>query len=67
MIFVPNTPHSELKRRYVNEIRKAGLRVNVVEGVGKSIKSMLQRSDPFKSSDCVAPYADTCPVCMAGN
>ena len=67
VIFVPNTPHSELKRRYVNEIRKAGLRVNVVEGVGKSIKSMLQRSDPFKSSDCVAPYADTCPVCMAGN
>ena len=25
VIFVPNTPHSELKHRYMNEIRKTGL------------------------------------------
>ena len=47
--------------------KKSDLRVKVVEGTGKSIKSMLQKSDPFNTSDCQPPQRDECPVCASGN
>ena len=67
VIFVPNTPQSKLKNLYLDEIRKTGMNIKVVEGAGKSIKRILQKSDPFHTSDCVPPYTDNCPVCMSGN
>ena len=39
----------------------------MTEGAGKSIKHILQKSDPFNTKDCVPPHSDRCPVCMAGN
>ena len=52
VVFIPNTPGSILKKRYMEEVGKSGLRVKMVEGSGKPIKFMLQRSDPFKASNC---------------
>ena len=49
-----------MKKRYMEEVSKSGLRVKMVEGTGKSSKSMLQRSDPFNTSDCQPPQTDEC-------
>ena len=74
MIFVPNTPGSELKKRYMKAIKNSDVKtVKVVEGTGRSIKNMLQRSDPTRSKECnpPPPVRDTehneCPVCLSGN
>ena len=50
MIFVPATPQSQLKDRYVRAIKDAGFKIKVVEQSGITLKRMLQRSDPFKYS-----------------
>ena len=42
------------------------MKVKVVEIAGKSIKSMLQKSDPSRTSDCQPPQKDECPVCLSG-
>ena len=47
MIFVPATPGSQLKHRYMREIKETGFKVRVVEQSGTTLKSMLQKSDPF--------------------
>ena len=65
MIFVPNTPKSELKNMYVEEIKKSGLKIQVVESAGRSLKSILQKSDPFDSEEC--RNKEGCPVCQSGN
>ena len=52
MIFVPNTPKSELKNMYVEEIKKSGLKIQVVESAGRSLKSILQKYDRFDSDEC---------------
>ena len=67
MIFVPNTPKSELKKMYEEEVEKSQVKVKVVESAGKSIKSMLQKSDPSRTSDCQPPQKDECPVCLSGH
>ena len=36
------------------EINRSDFRIRVVEKVGRSIKSVIQRSDPFKNKDCGA-------------
>ena len=66
VIFVPNTPGSELKKRYEEEVGKSQVKVKIVESAGRSIKSMLQRSDPSGASDCQPPQKDECPVCLSG-
>ena len=53
MIFVPATPGSKLKRRYMREIKATDFRIKVVEQSGTTLKAMLQRSDPFKQRRCV--------------
>ena len=64
MIYVPNTPGKML---YEEEVRKSKMKVKVVESAGKSIKSMLQRSNPVVTSDCQPPQKDECPGCMSEN
>ena len=64
VIFVPATPGSELKKRYMETIKKAGVRVAVAEVPGCSVKSKVQKSDPFRSREC--GDADKCMVCGNG-
>ena len=63
VIFVPATPHSELQKMYRSEIINSGLKIRTVERAGKSMKSILQRSDPFTPKDCGKP---DCLVCQTG-
>ena len=52
VIFVQSTPGSELKRKFQAEIDRVGLRIRVVEKAGRSVKSALQKSDPFQIAGC---------------
>ena len=51
VIFVPATPGSQLKIRYIEEIKGAGFKIKVVEQPGVTLKRMLQRSDPFREKE----------------
>ena len=48
VIFVSATPGSQLKCRYMREIKATEFKIKVVEQSGTTLKAMLQRSDPFK-------------------
>ena len=52
VLFVTMTRNGELKRRYEKEIRKSGLRIKVVERTGRTLKSQLQTSNPFREANC---------------
>ena len=52
VIFVPATPGSQLKNRYMREIKEAGFKIKVVEQSGVTLKRMLQRSDLFREKQC---------------
>ena len=52
VVFVPATPRSELKNRYVKVIAEAGVKLAVAEVPGTSLKRKLQRLDPFKVKKC---------------
>ena len=52
IIFVPSTPDGELKRMYHHAIRDSGLRIKVEERTGRTLKSELQRSNPFREANC---------------
>ena len=52
VIFVPATPGSQLKNRYIEEIEGAGFKIKVVEQSGVTLKRMLQRSDPLREKEC---------------
>ena len=57
------TPGSQLKHRYMKEIKETGFKVRVVEQSGTTLNkssSRLQKSDPFKPKRCAT--AD-CLVC----
>ena len=63
MIFVPATPGSQLKHRYMKEIKETGFKVRVVEQSETTLKSMVQKSDPFEPKrfakvDCLVCRAD---------
>ena len=60
VIFVPSTPNSLLQRRYQAEIDRQGIKIRIVEKAGRSVKSLLQRSDPFKERIC---SREGCFVC----
>ena len=60
IIFVPSTPSSVLQRRYQAEINRHDMKIRVVEKAGRSLKSLLQRSDPFKDKLC---GRERCFVC----
>ena len=52
VVFVPATPGSQLKRRYIREIKATEFKIKIVEQSGTTLKAMLQRSDPFKQRRC---------------
>ena len=64
VVFVPATPGSEMKRRYLSVIAKAGMRIGVVEVPGMNLKRRLQRSDPFRKEKC---GEGDCLVCAEGD
>ena len=64
VIFVPPTPHSQLRKRYQDVIKKTSLKIKVMERSGKTVKSILQKSDPYKQPRC-NPEED-CMVCRGG-
>ena len=47
-IIVPTTPDSILQQRYQYKVDRQGPRIRVVEIVGRSVKSMVERSDLFQ-------------------
>ena len=63
VLFVPATPESKLKNMYQREVAKSGFRVKVVEKVSTSLKSRLQKSNPFKPRRC---ERRDCFVCTTG-
>ena len=58
-MFVPATPNSQLQKKYQKEIERQGFKIKVVEKAGIAIKSLLQKSNPFKTRQC---ERDDCPV-----
>ena len=67
VLFVAMTKNSELKRRYETEIRQSGLRVKVVERTGRTLKSQLQRSNPFGDGNCGRGDCFICTTSKVGN
>ena len=61
VVFVPATPRGELRRRFLQTIKRAKVKVAVAEVPGRSVKRRLQRSDPFRSEKCEDP--GRCMVC----
>ncbi|KAL8613584.1 hypothetical protein ACOMHN_022003 [Nucella lapillus] len=64
VIFVPSTPHSQLSKRYQEVIGKTNLKIKVVERSGKTVKSILHESDPYKQPGCSTE--EDCMVCKGG-
>jgi hypothetical protein len=52
VIFVPAPPSSDLQKMYQEAVKMSGLKIRVVERAGRSVKSYLQRSDPFRMPGC---------------
>jgi len=52
VIFVPATPHSELKKEFDKAIDKSELKIKVIERAGQNLKDRLQKSHPFAKKPC---------------
>ena len=63
VIFVPYIEGSRLKKRYEQKVRESRLKIRIVEQTGRKLKSVLQKSDPFKATDC---NREDCFVCKSG-
>ena len=63
-IFVPATPNSTLQKEYSRIIKKHNIEIKVIEKAGRQIKSILQKSDPFKPIKC---QDEDCFPCKADN
>ena len=64
VLFTAMTPNGKLKKMYENEIRRSGLRIKVVERSGRTLKSQLQTSNPFKQRQC---GREDCFICTTSN
>ena len=63
--FVRATPGSALAEKCKMEFRRLGLKIKVVERTGKSVKSCLVKSNPFRKVRC---DKENCIVCnLDGN
>ena len=60
VFFVKATPEGRLAERCRKEFKRAGLKVKVIERTGKSVKSSLVKSNPFKKPGC---NKESCTVC----
>ena len=67
VVFIPTTPSSQLKKMYEREIRHSGLRIKVVERTGRTLKSQLQTSNPFRPRDCGRNGCFVCTTTNSGN
>ena len=65
VIFIPSTPRGELKKMFLESIRKAGVRIAVAEVPGRNVKRRVQRSDPFQDNVC--EDKDKCMICKNEN
>ena len=61
VIFVQATPGEILKKEIEGVMKRCGFRINVVERSGRSVMSMLQRSDVDPQIHC---FDRNCPVCV---
>ena len=52
VVFIPATPGLILKSKFEKEIAQSRYKIGVVELSGKSLKSLLQRSNPTRSKEC---------------
>ena len=67
VLFLPATPGGKLKRTYEKDIRRSGIRVKVVEKTGRTLKSQLQTSNPFKEPTCGREDCLLCTTFGQGN
>ena len=67
VLFVPSTPKGKLKHMYEKEIKKSGIRIKVVERTGRTLKSQLQTSNPFKEGGCRRMDCFICTTTRKGN
>jgi hypothetical protein len=67
VLFVPTTPNGKLRKMYHHEIQQSGLRIKVVERTGRTLKSELQRSNPFKTGNCGRTDCFICSTSGKGN
>ena len=61
VLFIPATPKSELRKRYEQTIKETNIKIKVVERAGRTLKSLLQKSNPFKSDTC--KNKEECMLC----
>ena len=67
VLFVPTTPDGELRKMYEREIRRSGIRMKVVEKTGRTLKSQLQTSNPFRETNCGRRDCFVCTTFGQGN
>ena len=67
VLFIPTTPNGRLKSMYEGVIRRSGIRMKVVERTGRTLKSQLQTSDPFKEPGCGREDCLICTTFGQGN
>ena len=67
VLFIPTTPDGRLKKMYEKTIRESGIKVKIVERTGKTLKSQLQRSNPFKTKECGRRNCFVCTTTTRGN
>ena len=63
VMFVDTTPNESLKKKIEKDAKKNKMKVKVVEKAGRSIKSILQRRDPFDKKRC---NREDCIICNEG-
>jgi len=52
LIFIPATRNSELQKEMQKKVNNSGIRIKIIERTGTSLKSKLQRSNPFRKMKC---------------
>ena len=67
MLFIPTTPEGRLKRMYEDTIRRSGIRLKVVERTGRTLKSQLVTSNPFREPNCGRGDCLLCTTFGQGN
>jgi hypothetical protein len=66
VLFVEATPDSDYRKRVEAIVKKHDMKIKVVERVGQTVKSMLQRSNPFQGIDLtVWPTLSTTLIFMS--
>merc|ERR1712240_644371 len=63
VMFVNATPNEILKKKVERIAKKYKLKIKVVERRGRTVKSMLQKSDPFTKMEC---SETDCVICRDG-